>query len=341
MNTYPAQRALAATPASAWIAAFALLACAGPALAVDSHPGALGDDFSAYLEELPDHAYTPAGRELLQRYRDNRERLAEVDLAERAVLPDDARECAVDETPYRRLLGLDYNPETILVRQIVNGSASNVAVGFEGFTVYAAETCPNEVDSGDVTFWVEYEQAMKRRPPEFETDIEAAREQYESWQGDTMPIQKRLDGRFEEGRPVGVFSVITHLFPMKEAARQIEEAGQDPSMMENHMYGYIMADGFDRSSMVLVSEMDSSAMSSLVLTLEQGRADRPGFLNTMLNFNESSHMDAPVISKSWMEHDPQGRLHGWVYRQTHEDDELRKACFQRNQPASPDECDPI
>lgn len=330
----PARRHLI-TPAAALALAFA-----GP-VAATGQPGALGEDFDRYLEQLPDHAYTAGGRELLQRYRDNRERLRDIDVVERAALPDDARQCDVDAADYRRLLGLDYNPETILVRQIVNGTGSNVAVGFEDLSVHAVGRCPGAVGTGEVTFWVDYDQAMKRRPPEFETDIAAAREQYQSWQSDTLPIRKRLDGRFERGRPVGVFSVITHLFPMERAARQMEEAGRDPSMMESHMYGYLAADGFDRTSVIQVSEIGRTAMSGLVLTLEQARADEPGFLNTMLSFNESSYMDEPIVSRSWMEHDAEGRLHGWVYRQGHKDDELRKACFKRNRPASPDQCEPL
>ena len=318
----------------------AALALAAPALAAPQ-PGALGETFGQYLSELPEKAFTDAGRELLQRYRDNRERLADVDLVERAALPEAAKRCNVDEAPYRRLLGLDINPETMLIRQIVNGSASNIGVGFEDFTVYAIDTCPNDVETGDVTFWVEYDQVMKRRPPEVGTDIEAAKQQYESWQGDRMKQHKRLDGRFEAGRPSGVFTVITHIFPLEKAAEQMEAQGQDPSMMESHMYGYLKTDGFDRSSTLMVQETDDMAMSNLLVTLYQARADKPGALNTMLTITESSYMDQPLIGKQWMEQDAQGRLHGWVYRKGHKDSELRKACFARNEPASPDQCEPL
>jgi len=315
-----------------------LLAGCVPAGVGEIEPGGLGSDFDKHLAHLPDKAIMPGGDMLIERYRKERDRLTEMDMKSVAALPADARQCNVDEQEYRRLLGLDINPETLLIRQYLTKNPANLNIGFEDFKVFAKDTCPNEVDDGEVVFWVEYKQAMKKRPPEMETDIEAARKQYKQWEGDSMKQQKRLEGVFRSGRPSGVFSVITHVFPMESVARQMEQQGRDPADFHVYQYGYLDTDGFDRSNFLLVGEQGSSVASMLILALQQEVPNEPGGLHAFLTVSESSYVDETTVIKEWWRIDEEGRLHGWTYRKGHQEDKVRKACFIRNRPAAPDKC---
>lgn len=321
------------------LAVCALLGLFGSAAHAAMQPGSLDDKFATYMGKLPDEAWTEGGRRLLDRYREAREELSDVDLSEIADLPPGARQCDVDEAKYRALIGIDIDAEVMFIRQFLASAPANIGVGFENVAVYADGTCPNEIDDGKAVFWVEYHQVMKKKPPEVETDIEAARKQYDQWQGDTMKIQKRLEGTFEGGEPVGVFTEIMHLFPMESLAKQMREQGQDPSHMNVYQYGYLEPDGFDQKNWIVVGEQGASAMSSLIITVQQDVAGEPGGVSMSLSVTDSSYMDNQLVTKQWLRHDEKGRLHGWVHRKGHKQDKLRKACFIRNQPAPPEKCE--
>lgn len=322
---------------SAIVACGLLAGCVPPGVG-EIEPGGLGDDFDKHMAHLPNKAIMPGGKKLIDRYRKERARLTDMDMKSVAALPADARQCSVDEEKYRALLGLDINPETLLIRQYLTKNPSNLNIGFEDFKVFAQGACPNEIDNGEVVFWVEFKQAMKKRPPEVETDIEAARKQYKQWEGDSVKQQKRLEGVFRSGRPSGLFSVITHVFPMESVARQMEQQGRDPADFHVYQYGYLDTDGFDRKNFLHVGEQGSSVGSMLFVALQQEVPNEPGGLNAFFTVSDSSYMDETMVTKEWRRIDEQGRLHGWTYRKGQQEDKVRKACFIRNRPAAPDEC---